>query len=95
MEVYTVGVLRFADLNSCLEGGFVYSSKRVEHACANVNPSISIILEILHMLVDLLVAGNIGLEAVGLLFSLVLEGAKFLLKLSSTTLGKTPTKKIC
>ncbi len=58
-----------------------------------INPSITIVLEVLHLLEDLLVAGKVHLEVVGLEFPLVLEGTKLLLKLSSMALVKTWTKK--
>ncbi len=67
-------ILRLLDLNSSLEGGLVYPPKEVLHMCAWVNACVTIVLEVLHLLGDLLMACNIGLEVVLLVFNLVPEG---------------------
>ncbi len=83
---------RLADLNSCPEGGFVYPSKKVAHKSTRVISSITIALEVLHLLEDLLVACNIHLEVIGLVLPLVLEGAQLFLELPSAILGKAWSK---
>ncbi len=75
MEVGAVGILGFTDLNSGLEGGFVYPPEKITCASPNVNPSITTILEVLHFLDNLLMTGNVHLEVVALEFSHVFEGA--------------------
>ncbi len=57
-------ILRLTDLDSCLEGGFIYSSKIVAHTITRVNSSITVILEVLHLLEDLLMTGDTHLEVV-------------------------------
>ncbi len=64
------------------------------YTSATVNSSIIIILEVLHLLEDLLMASNIHLEVVGLKLPLVLEGMQLLFELSGVALGKTWTKKL-
>ncbi len=71
MEVNAVRVLRLADLFSSLDRGLVYSPEKVMHMCANVNPSISIVLEVIHLLEGLVVTGNVHLEVVTLEFPFI------------------------
>ncbi len=87
VEVNAVGVIRFANLNRSLEGGFVYFSKKVAFMGSDINSSVTIILEVLHLLEDLFMAGNLCLEFVVLEFPLVLEGTELLFKLPSATLN--------
>ncbi len=85
-------ILRLADLNSHPEGGLVYPSEKVVHASTRVNSIITIMLEVLHLLEDLLMAGNVYLEVISLVLTLVLEGAQFNLELPSAMLGKAWSK---
>ncbi len=85
--------MRFADLDSCLEGGLIYPLKEIAYTSIRINPSINIVLEVLYLLEDILVAGNVHLEVVGLEFPLALKRTKLLLKLPGMALGKTLTIK--
>ncbi len=81
------------DLNSSPEGGLVYSSKEIMSTSAWVNASVTAVLEVLHLLVDLLVVNKIGLEVVLLVFALMLEVVQIFFQLSGAALGKTRAKK--
>ncbi len=59
---------------------------------AQVNPSIVISLKVLHLLVYLLVAGNIHLEVAVHVFPLVLEETELLFELLGMTLGKAQSR---
>ncbi len=60
--------------------------------CPRVYSSIAIGLQVLLLLVDLLVAGNVCLEVTVLVLPSVLEGAQLLLKLYGAVLGEYRTK---
>ncbi len=94
MEVNTVRVLRFTNLDCILEGGFVYPSKKVMYTGYGINPGITIILEVLHLLKDLFVAGIVGLKVVAPEFPFILKGSKLFFELSSNMLGKSWSKKV-
>ncbi len=80
--------MRFTNLDCSLEGGFVYPSNETLHMSTRGNLSITIVLEVLLLLIDLLVASNICPEVIGCKLPLVLKGTQLLLELSSTALGK-------
>ncbi len=73
MKVSAIGGLRLKDLNSSLERGLV--DPRQEETCvdANVYTSISIILEVLHLLEDLFMMGNVGLKVAVFKVPFILE----------------------
>ncbi len=60
------GILRYTDFDCSLEVGFVYAPKKVMYACTSIDHSISVVLEVLHLLKNLLVISNINLEVVAL-----------------------------
>ncbi len=93
LEANAVLILGITDLDSCLEGGFVYLSKKIVHMSARVNSGITIILEVLHLTVDLFMVGNIHLEVFVLVLALVPKGVQLLLKLPGLVLGKAWSKK--
>ncbi len=80
-------------MDSCLEEGFFNSPKKVVHTCPKVDPSITVVLEVLHLLKDLFVARSICLEVAVVEFPFVLVGLKVLFELSGSALGKSQTKK--
>ncbi len=86
MKANTIVILRFSNLDSCL------SPKEIVHISTRADPSITIIIEVLQLLEDLLVTSNIHLEVVVLEFPLVLKGTDLLFKLSSMVLGETWAK---
>ncbi len=94
MDINTVRILGFTNLDSSLEGGFFDSPKKVVHTCPKVDPSITTSLQVLHFLIDLLVTGNVHLEVAVLEFPLVLEGSKLLFELSGTALVKPGPRKV-
>ncbi len=93
MKISAVGGLGLANLDSSLEEGFVYPPQEVTYTSPAVNPSITINFEVLHLLVNLLVAGNVCLEFVTLESPFVLEGMELIFQLSDAMLGETWTKK--
>ncbi len=66
--------LRLTDLDNSLEGGLLNSSKEVAHTCPKIDTCVTISLEVLHLLVNPLVSGNVHLEVIILVLPLVLEG---------------------
>ncbi len=86
-------ILGLTDLDSGLEEGLIYLSKEILHTSVWVDASVTVILEVLHLLVDLLVAGNIELKVVLLVLALVLEVVQIFFQLSGAALGKTRAKK--
>ncbi len=92
LEANAVVILRLSDLDSHLEGGLIYPSKKVMHANARIDASVTIILEVLHLLVDLFVVSNLHLEDLVLVLMSVLKGAQVLLELPCLVLGKTRSK---
>ncbi len=82
-------ILGLADLYSGLEGGLIV------YACPKIDDTgITLCLEVLHLLVDPLVSGNVCLEIIVLVLPHVLDGPKFIFKLSGLALGKSRTKKL-
>ncbi len=63
-----------ANLQNGLDGGFVSPRRKEEDLCAAINTYVSISLEVVHLLEDLFVTSNIGLEVADLEFPFVLEG---------------------
>ncbi len=72
VEVNAIRVLRLANLDGSLGEGFVYFTKKVAYADSGINPSITIILEVLLLLENLFVVGNIHLKVVTLEFPFIL-----------------------
>jgi hypothetical protein len=66
-------ILRLTDLDSGLEGGLFNPPKKVPYAGTRVYASVTISLEVLHLLVYLFMAGNICLKVAGLILASVLE----------------------
>ncbi len=85
--------MRLTDLDSSLEGGFVYPSKEIAHTCAGVDARVTVVLELLHLLVNLLMTGNIQLEVVVFMLAFALEGMQLFLELPSPMLSETRAKK--
>ncbi len=61
--------------------------------CPKVCSSITVGLQVLHLLVDLLVEVNVCLEVTVLVLPFVLEGTQLLLELSGAVMGESRTKK--
>ncbi len=57
-----------------------------------INTSITIGLEVLHLLIDLLVSGDVHLKVVSLILPFVLEGAELFFELSGVLLCETGPK---
>ncbi len=87
-----VVIWRLTDLDSCVRRGLVYPSKKVMYMSARIDASITIILEVLHLLVDLFMGSNV-LEVLVLVLTPVLEGSKLLLKLPCLVLSENWSKK--
>ncbi len=81
-------ILGLTDLDDCLEGGFIYPSEKVMLTSDRINASVIIILEVLHLLVDLFMANNVSLKVVVLVLIPVLEGAQLLIELPCLEMGK-------
>ncbi len=56
--------------------------------CPKVYSSVTVCLQALHLLVDLLMLVNVCLEVTVLVLPFVIEGAQLILNLSSTSLGE-------
>ncbi len=87
------GLLEFTNLNCCLEEWLIDSSQEIAHAGPNINSSITISVEVFHLLKNFLVTGKICLEVVVLVFPLVLERGQFVFELPSMVLSELRTKK--
>ncbi len=85
-------ILRLTDLNSGLEGGLLDASNELAYKSTKIDTSITVGLEVLHLLIDLLVLGNVRLKVVSLILPFVLEGAELLFELSSALLCETGPK---
>ncbi len=85
-------ILGLTDLDSCFEGGLVYPSKEIAHMGAWVDARVTIVLDVLHLLVDLLVRGNKQLEVIVLVLAPVSKIAQLFFELNGTTLGKPRAK---
>ncbi len=92
MEVNAVVVLGLTDLNSSLERGLLDAPKEIAYSSPEVNTSIAISLEVLHLLIDLLVLGNVHLKVVFPELPFVLEGSELIFKLSCMVLSEAGPK---
>ncbi len=59
------------------------------HCCPCVNAVIAIHFQEGHLLIDLFVMSNVGLEIVAIELTLILKGPQLLLKLACLVLGET------
>ncbi len=57
-----------------------------------IDTSITVDLEVLHLLIDLLVSGDVHLKVISLILPFVLEGAELFFELSGTLLCETGPK---
>ncbi len=88
LEANAVVILRLTDLDSCLEGGLIYPPEKVKHVSARIDASVTVILEVLHLLVDLFVADNVRRKLLCLCSPLHLRVQNFLMQVSA---GVFPT----
>ncbi len=85
-------ILRLTDLNSGLEGGLLDAPKEVAYTSTKINTSIALGLEVLYLLIDRLVLGNVRLKIVALKLPFVLEGAELFFELSGALMCETGPK---
>ncbi len=81
-----------SDLNNGLEGRLINVSKEI-HMCDYIDASVAVYLEVVHLLENLCMASNIGLEVVTPEPPIVIDGAQLGIKLFSITLGQTRSNK--
>ncbi len=92
MKVGAVVILRLTDLNGSLDGGLLDAPKVVTYTSTKINTIITFGLEVLHLLVDLLVSGNVRLRVISLILPFLLEGSELFFKLSGASLCETGPK---